>query len=236
MLISADAKGLEWVGINFLSQDPVGMQEIWDCHRDPSRPDQHTLNQASFGLPDRRLAKIFVFQLIYGGSAWSYANNPDFNFFSTDPDIWQGIIDKFYAKYDGIKRCHTAWMKEVAETGCWTSPTGRRFTYEPNWKGEWPRTTIINYPVQSLGHELMAIARVSLYKRMRKLDGLRTLMCNTIHDSLVLDMPEAEWYTIRTLIEEVFNDIPKNFERLFGLPFNLPMKAEIKRLDGQEIQ
>jgi DNA polymerase I-like protein with 3'-5' exonuclease and polymerase domains len=96
MLVNIDVRGLEWVTIVWFAQDVVGMREII------TGVDQHGENQRAFGLPERRIAKIFVFRLIYGGSKWAYALDPDFNYISKSPDYWQKVIDKFYDKYPGI--------------------------------------------------------------------------------------------------------------------------------------
>ena len=56
MIVNADASALEWVAGTFLSQDKVAIDEIWN------RVDQHTLNQTTFGLPSRLIAKTFVFR------------------------------------------------------------------------------------------------------------------------------------------------------------------------------
>lgn len=227
IVAQADAKGLEWVGIVYLAQDPVGIIEI------TNGVDQHIENQKRFGLPDKRTAKFFVFRLIYGGTAYTYTQDPDFTFVSTSEDFWQGVMDQFYEKYKKIGEVHVKWVKQVAEGETLITPTGRKFTFTMNEWGKWPRTQILNYPVQSLGADLMAIARVSLYRRMKALK-LKSVLINTIHDSIVLDICPEEWYTICTMLEEVFADIPKNFEKLFGIPFNLPMKCEIKHLHNEE--
>jgi DNA polymerase I-like protein with 3'-5' exonuclease and polymerase domains len=227
-LVQADAKGLEWVGIVYLSQDAVGIVEITQGE------DQHLKNQERFGLPTKKVAKFFVFRLIYGGTPYTFTKDPDFTFVSTSEDFWQDVMDQFYDKYRGIKKIHVEWVKLVSEGGMLVTPTGRMFKFDLNALGEWPRTQILNYPVQSLGADLMAIARVSLARRMKKLK-LKSVLINTIHDSIVLDIFNEEWYTISTLLNEVFADIPKNFEKLFGKVFNLPMKCEVKRLDGEEI-
>lgn len=96
MLLQADAKQLEWVGATYLSQDQVALNEILN------NVDQHTDNQERFGLPSRLIAKTFVFRLIYGGSAYSYANDPDFKAIGNE-SFWQGVIDEFYKKYFGLK-------------------------------------------------------------------------------------------------------------------------------------
>ena len=229
-LAQADAKGLEWVCIVYLAQDETGMEEIWNG------VDQHLANQERFGLPEKRVAKFFVFRLIYGGTAWTYTQDPDFTGVSTSEKFWQKVMDEFYAKYTGIARVHREWVKTAVETGKLETPTGRWFPFELNQWGSAPRTIILNYPVQSLGADLMAIARVSLAKRMEKA-GLKTLLVNTIHDSIVLDIYGEEWYTVKELMESVFADIPKNFEKLFGVKFNLPMKCEFKNLnDGEKVE
>ena len=225
MLIEADASGLEVVAAAYLSQDPVLMKEIRDGI------DIHSVNQERFKLPDRTIAKIFKFRLIYGGSCWSYANDKQFNWINSTPKYWQRIIDEYYEKYQGLRQWHDSLMDTVARTNQLVMPTGRVYTFEPYWKRDqwvWPRTTILNYPVQGLGHDLVAIARVSAYKRLRG----KALFIMTVHDSIILDIDIDKnkylCYNVCEELKKVFNDIPKNFKRLFGCEFNLPMKAEIK--------
>ena len=99
MLLNADAKALEWVCAAYLSQDKTAIQEIH------GQIDQHTDNQTRFGLPSRLIAKTFVFRLIYGGSAFSYANDPNFKEIGNEA-YWQHVIDEFYKKYTGLKEWH----------------------------------------------------------------------------------------------------------------------------------
>lgn len=227
MLINIDVKGLEWVVINWFSQDPVGMAEI------NSGVDQHGINQQTFGLPERRIAKIFVFRLIYGGSKWSYALDPDFNWISKDPRYWQKVIDKFYDKYRGISKQHSNWIREATTTGKLVMPTGRVYEFQryQNKRGdwEWPRTQILNYPVQGLGHDIVTIARVSLWKRIKNAPDLkdRVQFVSTVHDSIVLDTHDELVRPIHQMVMRVFHDIPSNFRALFGVDLNLPIQAEI---------
>ena len=234
--MNIDAKGLEWVTVVWLSQDKVGMEEI------RLGVDQHTENQRAFNLPDRGIAKIFVFRLIYGGSKWAYALDPDFNYISKSADYWQKVIDRFYEKYKGIQRIHASWVREVVSTGGLEMPTGRLFKFEPhrNKYGEleWPRTQILNYPVQGTGHDLVTIARVSLFRRINEqpILSLCTRFVSTVHDSIVLDVNfnsyDGRMGILCDLINGVFADIPSNFQKLFGVEFNLPIKAEISYGDN----
>mgnify|MGYP001599047267 CR=1 FL=1 len=93
MLIKLDAKMLEWVCAVWLSQDKVGMQEII------AEEDVHANNAERFKLPTRLVAKTFLFRLIYGGGAYSYAHDPDFTDVSTSEKFWQRVIDESYDKY-----------------------------------------------------------------------------------------------------------------------------------------
>jgi DNA polymerase I-like protein with 3'-5' exonuclease and polymerase domains len=223
MLLQADAKALEWVCATYLSQDKIAIQEIWDG------TDQHTDNQLRFGLPTRLIAKTFVFRLIYGGSAYSYANDPNFTDVSKQESFWQNVIDEFYKKYSDLGNWHKEIVSKAIRDRQLTMPTGRVYKYEPEikyGKAKWPRTKILNYPVQGLGADLMAIARVSLANRIKDKQGIK--LVNTVHDSIILDFDEkiCDNNSIVSLVDKCFTDIPLNFKKLFGVDFNLPMRVE----------
>ena len=225
MLIQGDASALEWRCAAFLSQDKTAYQEIWD------EIDQHTDNQNRFNLPSRLIAKTFVFRLIYGGSAYSYANDPNFAECKMNEKQWQKVIDEFYSKYKGLAAWHTKIVQDVTLTGKLILPTGREYEYQPTVKrGEnvWPRTTILNYPVQGLGSDLMAIARVALYTRLKALQLPEVKLVNTVHDSIIIDTPDEHTEVIAEMLLSVFEAVPRNFQRLFGVEFNIPMEADVK--------
>ena len=219
-LINIDAKQLEWVAAAYLSKDTRAYEEI------NNETDTHGDNQTRLGLPSRLVAKTFLFRLIYGGSAFAYATDPEFTHISTSDKYWQRLIDEFYSKYSGLYRWHGSLMREVVRTGKLAMPTGRVYNYEKH-RGEWPRTTILNYPVQGLGADLMAIARVSMYNRLRPKDLRSKLIC-TVHDSIVLDSPTEEIEEVCKIAKEVWEDIPRNFDRVFGVKFDLPLRVDIK--------
>lgn len=218
-ILQADAKSLEWVVGAYLSKDEVAYQEIID------KVDQHSLNQKAFGLPSRLIAKKFVFRLMYGGSAYSYANDPDFTDVSSSEGFWQKVIDAFYSKYTGLRDWHIEIVQQVTRTGHLVMPTGRVYQFEHDPKRGWPITTIKNYPVQGLGADLMSIARVSFFKRF-KAEGISGKIVNTVHDSIVVDIPKKEVEKCVKLFYDVFDDIPANFKKLFHKEFNLPLKCE----------
>lgn len=171
-----------------------------------------------------------MFRLIYGGSAYSYANDADFTHVSDSEEFWQDVINKFYSKYKGLYKWHEDIVKIVKRDRKLVMPTGREYNYAPEIKygryEVWPRTKILNYPVQGLGADLMAIARVSLFNRLKDKKGI--FFVNTVHDSILLDFDESIQDTIELveIVDKCFNDVPINFKKLFNKEFNLPMRVE----------
>jgi DNA polymerase I-like protein with 3'-5' exonuclease and polymerase domains len=191
--------------------------------------DIHQNNKERFKLPERRIAKIFVFRLIYGGQAYSYAHDSDFNHISKSQDYWQKVVDEFYAKYSGIAAWHDGLVKSVVDTGRLVMPTGRTFLWDRAdvvrrlW---FHRPKILNYPVQGTGADLVAIGRVALWKRLRKAE-IPHKFVSTVHDSIDIDVETCYNSSVCKMIDEAIRDIPVNFERLFGVKFDLPVGCEI---------
>lgn len=227
MLINCDVKGLEVVVAAELSGDPVLQKEIID------KVDIHDTNRIAFNLGDgklgRLIAKIFKFRLIYGGSAYSYANDPDFMGVSSSQSYWQDVIDAYYTKYKGIKEWHDALLETVKKQGYLEIPSGRCYSFEAKFNGrewKWPLTTIKNYPVQGFGADLVMLARIEFFRRLKESD-LEALFIQTIHDSLVVDTPSKNVYTISKMLQESVEAVPELCRKQFGYDFSLPLTSEI---------
>ena len=223
MIVQGDVKGLEVVTAAYLSQDDVLCKEIRD------KVDIHESNRLRFNLPSRLIAKTFKFRLIYGGSAWAYALDPEFNFISSDPNWWQEVINEYYRKYEGLGIWHKYLMHEATTTGKVVVPTGRFFPFKPYQKrGEWvwPRTTILNYPVQGTGADLVSLGRVEFARRFKQ-DGVNGVLVTTVHDSLVADVVDDHVQHTALLLQESTAAIPQLFEERFGVEFNLPLVSEV---------
>lgn len=235
MLIDADVKGLEVVAAAWLSGDAILRGEIL------AGEDIHANNQKALGLPDRLTAKVFKFRYIYGGSAYSYANDPDFTGVSRSERYWQKVIDKYTEKYAGIQQWHCQLLDQVARTGRITMCTGRTYQFQRRPNGSLPDTTIKNYPVQGLGADLTAVARVRLKSLLNELVEPGTFrLVGTVHDSIVLDADADSWYNICRIVKKAVEEVPQNFSRLFDVDFDLPITCEIKTgpnlLDLKELQ
>ena len=222
---------LDWRCALFLSQDKVGIAEV------ERGSDFHSDNQKRYKFPagkeGRDLAKTFLYRMIFKGPAYAYANDPRFMGVSGSEKFWQNIIDTTYDKYHELADWHTRIIQQVNATGRLSIPTGRVYEFRKTAKGEYSERDITCYPVQGLEAELMAIARVTAYRRYQKFHLKdKFLFVNTVHDSIVEDadvregseelMELCEWN------EDIFNDIPRNFEKLYGLRINIPIEGECK--------
>lgn len=230
MILNFDVKGLEVVCAAYLSRDPVLMQELHD------NVDIHSMNQQALGLPEgkegRGVAKIFMFRIIYGGMY--FHNDPDFAKVSTSRKFWEKKLELFFEKYKRLKQWHGELLRTVAETGRIVSPVGRTYEYEykKGWNGdsELPATQIKNYIVQGLGADIMAVIRVDFYRRFKNAGtNISGCLVNTVHDSIVLDLEtQKDVDKSIELIYNVLSDFNENFEKIYGVPFDLQIKGEME--------
>jgi DNA polymerase I len=242
-LVNADVKSLEVVVAAELSGDKILRQEIID------KVDIHDVNRLRFGLggkprypgetqaeedariAGRLIAKIFKFRLIYGGSAYSYAHDSDFMGVSTSEKFWQGIIDEYYDKYQGIRKWHTTLIETAMRNGRLEIPSGRYFPITPDYKkfNPWPETIIKNYPVQGFGADLVMLARLQAKRLLRESALVRqAMLISTIHDSIVADAPDEEVNEVGRILNQAVEDVPRLCKEVFGYEFSLPLTAEVQ--------
>ncbi|MFI5423045.1 MAG: DNA polymerase [Nitrososphaerales archaeon] len=222
MIVEADSTALEWRVAVFLSQDRVGLQEILDG------VDPHALNKERFGLPERVIAKVFLFRLIYGGNAYSYAHDSDFMHVSTKEKYWQKIIDQTYEKYQDLYQWHQKIKETVRRTGQLVIPSGRVFKYSPKPNGDWPDTIILNYPVQGFSADLMMLARIAIYRRLISYCDKGILLVNTVHDSILVDCKPGQVDFVCRTMKDVFKGLAETASQCFRIVFNVPMDCKIK--------
>lgn len=222
-LVNGDVKGLEVVAAAQLSGDRILCKEILDGE------DIHGNNQKAFGLPERVIAKIFKFRLLYGGSAYSYANDPDFQPVSRDQNYWQEVIDKYYAKYRGIASWHKQLIYTAQREGRLVIPSGRYYPIAPDFtkRDPWPLTIIKNYPVQGFGTDLVMLARLRANQLLEESGITADLVC-TIHDSIVVDCPSEHVLQVGKILKQAVEEVPKLCKQIWGYDFQLPLTVEVQ--------
>lgn len=225
-LVNVDVKSLENVVAADLSRDKVMMAEII------GKEDLHANNQKAFGLPSRLVAKVLVFRILYGGGAYSFANDPDFTATSTSVKYWERAIEAFYEKYKGVKDWHETLIETAQREGQLEIFSGRIFPFTPlvnKWNGsmDWPITQIKNYPVQGGGADLVMLARLEASRRL-KASGVVYKLISTIHDSIVVDCPTEFVPTVARILFDSIEAVPRLCKQVFGYDFSLPLTSEIQ--------
>lgn len=225
MLVACDASQLEWRTLVELARDEIALKEILNGD------DTHSLNQVAFDLPSRLIAKIYLFRTIYRGSGYAFANDPAFMHVSNSPKFWDGVGEKFYAKYAGINTKHFEWKDLVCKGSPIVGPSGRVWDISMgrDWKGELkiPWTVLTNYPVQGTGADVMMLARISFFRRLEE-SGIPALLVSTVHDSIVVDVEKKYVGSIARIFFEVFDDLIKNIKRCFKYEWVCPLTCEVK--------
>lgn len=226
MLVSCDARQLEWRCAAELSGDEVAIKEIIGGE------DTHSLNQIAFGLPSRLVAKVYLFRTIFRGSGWSFANDPDFMHVSADSKYWDSVNEKFYAKYYGLDKKHKEWAELVMSGKPIVGPLGREWPISNRDKQGvlfTPWTTLTNFPIQGTGADVMMIGRVSAFNRIKRMKNSHEIkFIQTVHDSLTLDCPEDRTKECVRMFYEVFRDLQLNIKKLFNYEWVVPLEGEVK--------
>ena len=215
-ILEADFAQLEFRTAAYLSQDEIAMREVkegFDVH-------SYTADVISkAGQPiSRQEAKAHTFAPLYG--ATGFGRSP------AEATYYQHFIKK----YSGIARWHTALADCVLSTGLIVTPSGREFSFpdcERRRNGTPSHfTQIKNYPVQSFA--TADIVPLALLHIEDLLDGKKTCIVNTVHDSIVLDVhPEEEEYAL-SVIDEVNASLHGLIQQQWEIDFNVPLLLEAK--------
>ena len=213
----ADGAQLEFRIATHLGRDKVGLADIRGG-RDVHSFTADVLTGA--GQPtDRQGAKAHTFKPLYGGSSGT--------------DAEQTYYEAFKQRYKGIADTQLEWCRSVLRDKHLTTEWGLRYHW-PDTKvtqsGYITNTTsICNYPVQALATaEIIPVALVCAWHRIRSA-GLRTLLVNTVHDSIIAEVPPEEVDTFHELAQQcLIRDAYYVMERLYGVRLTVPLGAGVK--------
>lgn len=229
MIVNIDFAGLEWRTVLEWTEDQIGLEEVL------SGADAHSDNQKFFGLPSRLIAKVFLFRAIFRGKAFAYANDPDFMAVSKDAAFWEDVIQRFYKKYSGIGKTHEECLKEVYRNGgVYVHPlSGREFQfkkYEKRGRKDYNDSEVVNFPVQSLGADIVAVFRTYVQTKIKRA-GLdkRVILLATVHDSCVWDVADSDAYlALVSTAHEAMEQLSNAWLYLYGVPLKVPHGYEVE--------
>jgi DNA polymerase-1 len=192
MFVAADYSQIELRVLAHITQDPNLMQAFAEDQ------DIHTAMAAQlFSVPieqvsknQRRIAKMTIFGVIYGISAFGLAARTDLS--RTEA---QQLIEALFTRFPGLRDYIDSTLAEGRQQGFVHSLFGRRRSM-PDLAASGPRRQAaereaINAPIQSTAADIMKIAMIRVDEALRK-RKLATRMLLQVHDELIFEVPFAE--------------------------------------------
>jgi DNA polymerase I-like protein with 3'-5' exonuclease and polymerase domains len=166
----------------------------------------------------RQGAKAHTFKPLYGGGSGT--------------DAERAYYQAFRDKYSAIHETQQHWIRTVLREKSLRTEWGLEYFW-PDTKttksGYVTNTTsICNYPVQAFATaEIIPLALVCAWHRIGSA-GLDMFLVNTVHDSIIAEMPPNEvdaWHELakQCLIEDVYTLLPK----LYGISLTVPLGAGV---------
>lgn len=215
-VMEADFAQLEFRVAAFLSQDEVAIKEVkegFDVHSYTAK----IITEAGQAT-SRQVAKTHTFAPLYGASG--YGRTP----------AEAAYYTHFMEKYQGVAKWHTTLAKQAVNYGYIKTPSGREFSF-PDTKRKRDGTVtnftqIKNFPVQSFATaDIVPLALIEIYKRLQ---GYRSCVVNSVHDSIVIDIHPEEVDNVVQVVESVQADLVPSINAKWGIDFNVPLALEAK--------
>ena len=140
---------------------------------------------------ERRMAKVINFGLIYGMSEFGLARN-----LGLDRRVAKAYIDKYFTRYQGVKRYMERMRSEAHDRGFVETEFGRRLWLPDIESNRAPvrqaaERAAINAPMQGTAADLIKLAMCRVAEWLEK-DGLASKLILQVHDELILEVPEEE--------------------------------------------
>jgi len=192
-LLSADYSQIELRILAHLAEDP-GLIDAFD-----RGIDVHVVTAARvFGVAEasvdpeqRRFAKVVNYGLAYGMEAYGLAQRLDI-----PNDQARDILDAYFAGFPAVREFMDRTIAEARTNGFTTTLLGRRRripelasdNFRIRQMGE---RMAQNAPVQGSAADVFKVAMVRLDRALLD-EGLRSRMVLTVHDELVLEVPDEE--------------------------------------------
>ena len=216
-IIEADFAQLEFRTAAFLGEDDLAKDEIntgFDVHSYTAKVISDAGQKTS-----RQEAKEHTFAPLFGATGYGRTTAEE------------AYYKQFVQKYEGIGSWHKRLANEVMSTGMVTTPTGRQFAF-PNAKrrsngGITFFTAVKNYPVQSVSTDIVQLTLLLVEEQLQK-KLLKSMIVNSVHDSVVIDThPEEEVY-VQQCIKQVEHQLQNMLNVKFQMNFDIPLVMDCK--------
>jgi DNA polymerase I-like protein with 3'-5' exonuclease and polymerase domains len=146
--------------------------------------------------------------------------------------------EKFLKKYKGIAKWHLDLQERAYKTNIVRLPSGREY-YFPNvyrrpnrYTGDYiysNSTNIKNYPVQGFATaDIVPLACINVWELLKE-RRLKSIIINTVHDSVVLDVYPDEVDSVISIIKTGFINVKDSLLTRYNCELNVPLDFEIKK-------
>ena len=216
-LVEIDYSQLEFRVAGILATDEVVKREVesgFDVHAYTAKV------LSDNGEPtERGAAKASTFRPLYGGTQGTTAQRTYFK--------------EFFNKYKGIFKWHEHLQNEAIQHKVVTTATGRQFSFpdcQRNFSGTATyKTQIVNYPVQSVATaEIVPLGVIILFNKLKEL-GLKSIVINTVHDSVLIDTHPDELDIVKQIGPQCLLEAQQEAKRRFGLSDYIPLEVEMSQ-------
>ena len=167
----------------------------------------------------RSRAKAVNFGIVYGISDFGLSEQTGINIKEA-----KEYIEQYLEKYSGIKNYMDNIVESAKKTGYTETMFGRR-RYIPEIKSnnymvrKFGERAAMNTPIQGTAADIMKIAMIKVYKRM-KAENLKSRIILQIHDELLVEAPLDEADEIKKILHEEMESAAK---------LSVPLKVEIEQ-------
>ena len=202
-LISADYAQIELVILAHFSQD----ENLVKAFRHGT--DVHAATAALIFnvpvenvVPDmRRIAKVINFGVMYGMSAFRLANQLRIS--RTEA---AEFITRYFTTYSGVSAFMETLKESAAEKGFVETLMGRRrYIRAINSRNQTQRAAAeriaINTPIQGSAADIVKTAMLRVDRALKQ-QQLKARLLLQVHDELILEAPDAEVDTVKTLLKQ----------------------------------
>ena len=210
-ILEGDYRQLEFRVAGFLAKDKQLYRDV------ENNVDVHQYTADTMGV-ERQDAKAHTFKPLYGGVL------------GTPKEM--RYYEAFKHKYWQVTNWHDKLQKEAVDTKKIKLPSGREYSFPyaryTQYGNVTNSTAIKNYPVQGFATaDLLPLALVNLYAIMKK-KNMKSVICNTVHDSIILDVHPEEKIQCIDYLRSAMMSIKDECKSRYDVDYDMPVDIELK--------
>lgn len=204
LILSADYSQIELRLLSHISGD----KNLLDAFQHDI--DIHTITASKiYNVPVEQVtkemriqAKAVNFGIIYGQSKYGLAKN-----LGISNDEAAEFITRYFATYPNIKAYMDATVECAERNGYVETIFGRKRYLAAEFSSsnasirEFGRRAAINQPIQGSAADLMKIAMIDFYKKLKE-NNLKSKMIMQVHDEIVVDVYKPELELVTALVKD----------------------------------